>query len=215
MIAYRVTNLNDKKVYIGKTTQTLSQRKSAHLQSVKGGSESNFHRAVRKYGNDSFIWEVLGEYDTIEEMDYAEVNYITEYDSYKNGYNMTKGGDGGLTYKKGTELYERTKHKLGKWKNGNPGATTEAIAKRIETFSKKTDWLSGKAHPNYGHSHNKGILIGDKNPMYGKTPTNARRVIIDGVTYKSVVGAARELGVNKALIRRKCMDIKIKNYKYD
>jgi len=215
MIVYKVTNLNDNKMYIGKTKSNLKVRRAGHYQSVKSGSETNFHRAIRKYGRESFKWEVIGEYNTKEEMDNAEIKYISEYGTFKNGYNMTEGGDGGITYKKGDVLYERIKHKLGNWENGNPGATKEAIAKRLETFSKKTDWLRGESHPNYGHSHNKGILVGSKNPMFGKTPTNARRVTIDGVTYPSVDGAARELGISKNTIRRKCINNKIKNYKYE
>jgi group I intron endonuclease len=214
MIVYKVTNMINGKVYIGKTKSDLKVRKAAHYQSVNRKSKTNFHRALSKWSRTDFKWEILGEYNTNEDMDTAEINYIKEYDTYKSGYNMTKGGDGGVTYQRGDELYERIKHKLGKWKNGNPGATEEAIAKRVETFSKKTDWASNENHGNYGHSYNKGILIGVKNPMYGKTPTNARKVECDGVVYDSVELAARELGVHKVTIRRRCLNEKNKNYKY-
>ena len=214
MVVYKVTNMINGKVYIGKTESDLKVRRAGHYQSVKRGSESNFHRALRKGNRNDFKWEILNEYNTKEDMNIAEVNYIKEYDTYKNGYNMTEGGDGGTTYQKGDNLYERIKHKLGKWENGNPGATPKAIDKRIETF-KNTKWLSGEAHGNYGHSHNKGCNIGDKNPMFGKTPTNARRVIIDNVVYPSVEGAARELGVSKNTIRRRCLNDKIVNYIYE
>jgi len=216
MIVYKVSNVNNDKVYIGKTIHAMSRRRANHYQDARSGSETNFHRALRKYKPTDFTWEIIGKYNTKEEMDSSEIKYISEYNTFKNGYNMTEGGDGGshTLYKKGTEGWNRIKHKLGKWKNGNPGATEEAIAKRIETF-KNTTWVSGKAHSNYGHSHNKGILIGDKNPMYGKTPTNARRVIIDGVTYKSIAESAREVGVTTRTIRQRCLNDKIKNYKYE
>ena len=213
MLVYKVTNMINGKVYIGKTESDLMVRKVGHYQSVKDGSETNFHRALRKGNRGDFKWEILNEYNTKEDMDTAEINYIMEYDTYKSGYNMTKGGDGGVTYQKGDELYERIKHKLGKWESGNPGATEEAIGKRIESF-KNVNWSSGEDHGNYGHSHNKGILVGDKNPMYGKTPTNARKVECDGVVYDSVESAARELGVHKVTIRRRCLNDKNKNYKY-
>jgi|10_taG_2_1085330.scaffolds.fasta_scaffold120897_2 group I intron endonuclease len=214
MIVYKVTNLNNKKVYIGKTIQPLTRRKSDHIKSANNGSETNFHRAIRKYGVDSFKWELIRKYSTLEEMNNAEIKYISEYDTFKNGYNMTEGGDGGTTYRKGDELYNRIKHKLGKWPNGNPGATLDAIAKRMETF-KNVEWSKGTNHSNYGHSHNKGCLLGDKNPMFGKTPTNARRVIIDSITYPSITRAATELGISKNTIRRRCINNKIKNYKYE
>ena len=215
MVVYKVTNNENGKVYIGKTHQTLKQRKWAHYNSARNsGSDTNFHRALRKYPKDSFQWEVIATTNTDVELNNLEMQFITEYDSFKSGYNMTEGGDGGFTYKKGTEMYDRIKHKLGKWKNGNPGATTEAIAKRLKSF-KDVEWPTGEEHSNYGHSHNKGILVGELNPMYGKTPTNARRVIIDGITYPSVASAARNCGVGCSTIRRRCKNLKIKNYKYE
>ena len=111
MVVYKVTNMINGKVYIGKTESDLKVRRAGHYQSVKDGSETNFHRALRKGNRDDFKWEILNEYNTKYDMDTAEINYIKEYDTYKSGYNMTKGGDGGVTYQRGDELYERIKHK--------------------------------------------------------------------------------------------------------
>jgi group I intron endonuclease len=202
MIIYKVTNLSNGKVYIGKTTLTLNKRKARHYASANRGSETNFHRALRVYSTECFRWEILSKANDETELNKLEVKYINEYNSYKNGYNMTEGGTGGFTYKKGTEMYERIKHKLGKWKNGNPGATKEAIEKRLETF-KKVNWAKGKAHSNYGHSHNKGCLLGSNNPMYGKVPTNARRIQIDDKTYDSIAAAARGEGVTTNTIHNR------------
>lgn len=213
MIIYKVTNLTNGKVYIGKTITKLSKRKVRHYTSAKRGSETNFHRALRIYPVECFEWEILYEAHNSHELNELEINYIKEYNSYEKGYNMTEGGDGGATIKKGTELYERVKHKFSNWKNGNPGATPDAIKKRVETF-KTVKWASGKSHSNYGHSHNKGCLLGKDNPMYGKTPTNARMVIINGITYKSVASAARELNTHSGKIRKLCLDTKEKNYNY-
>lgn len=211
MVIYKVTNKENGKVYIGKTSRELKQRLWAHYKSVRSGSETNFHNALRKYPKDSFQWEVIATTDNNDELNQLEVQFIKEYDSFKSGYNMTEGGDGGFTYKKGTEMYDRIKHKLGKWKNGNPGATPEAIAKRLESF-KNVDWPKGEEHPNYGHSHNKGILVGELNPMYGKTPTNARKIQVDDKVYDSVAQAAKDLGVSTTTMFSRLK--KLENYKY-
>ena len=207
MVVYKVTNMINGKVYIGKTESDLKVRRAGHYKSVKRGSESNFHPALRNGNRDDFKWEMLGEYNTKEEMDNAEIKYISEYDTFKNGYNMTEGGDGGITYKKGDELYERIKHKLGKWKNGNPGATPEAIAKRVETFSKKTDWLRGEQHPNYGRI---------RWDMRDKPGNGAKPVIVDGVEYASTGKAAVALGLKDSeVVRHRCnCTRKWKNYNY-
>jgi len=57
------------KVYIGKTESDLKVRRAGHYQSVKRGSESNFHRALRKGNRNDFKWEILNEYNTKEDMD--------------------------------------------------------------------------------------------------------------------------------------------------
>ena len=211
MLIYKVTNKLNGKIYIGKTKQTLSKRKSAHYKRVMENSPTNFHNALRLYGKDNFIWEILIECDDNIKLNEYEIHFINEYDTYKNGYNMTEGGDGGITYKKGDELYNRVKDKLGKWKNGNPGATPKAIEKRLKTFQ-NTKWVSGESHGNFGHKNNVGILVGEKNPMFGKTPTNARKIKINGVYYDSIKKASLELKMAEKTIRNRCLDNKNINY---
>ena len=208
MIIYKVTNLLNDKVYIGKTVSTLTKRRLNHYSSIKNKSSiTNFHNALKKYPKNSFVWEVLDTAETIEELNILEIKYIDKFNSYKSGYNMTTGGDGGITYKKGTELYERTKHKLGNWKNGNPGSTPEAIKKRVETF-KNVKWKSGKNHGNYGKS---------RLDMLGKPSNNSKPVIVNGIEYLSTGVAAKELGLNSSeVVRVRCNSTskKWKNYYY-
>jgi len=214
MIIYKVTNLKNHKVYIGKTTQELKKRKWNHYDiAYNQDSQTNFHRALRLYDKNVFEWETLLEVDNLDTLNKMEVRFIKKYDSFKNGYNMTEGGDGGFTYKKGTELYERIKHKLGKWENGNPGSSPIAITKRLQTF-KNTTWRSGKEHGNHGHSHNKGILMGERNPMFGKVPKNARKVEINGKIYESIRSAYTNTGISMSTIRKRCLDINNNEYKY-
>lgn len=212
MIIYKVTNKENNKVYIGKTIRELKQRKWAHYDSARNlKSETNFHRALIKYPKESFVWEIIANATNEDELNQLEIKFIKEYDSFKSGYNMSIGGTGGLTYRKDTPLYNRIKHKLGKWKNGNPGATKEAIDKRVETF-KTTNWKRGETHGNYGHTRNIGKGLGKDNPMFGKVPTNARKVEVDGVVYDSVTASATALGVSTNTILNRLK--KLENYKY-
>jgi|688.fasta_scaffold04739_24 group I intron endonuclease len=206
MIIYKVTNKLNNKIYIGKTKQSLLKRKAAHYKSAESNSPSNFHNALRFYSKDDFIWEIEQVCSNEIELNQYESHFIEKYDTYTIGYNMTFGGDGGLTYRKGDELYERVKPKLGKWKNGNPGATTEAIRKRVETF-KNVKWISGELHKNFGHRHNAGILVGKKNPM-------ARQIIVDGVEYETIINASSVLLIPESTIRYRCNSENYKNYKY-
>lgn len=206
MIIYKVTNLKTNKIYIGKTIKSLKERTIGHYdQALYMNSQTNFHRALRKYNKSDFKWEVLCECISNDELNQKEIFYINEFDTYKTGYNMTEGGDGGATFKKGDRLYHRIKHKLSNWKNGNPGATKEAIAKRVETF-KNTKWVSGKNHGNYGKP---------RIDMLGKVAHNSKPVIIDGIEYVSTGIAAKELGLKDSeIVRVRCHSKKWKNYKY-
>lgn len=51
------------------------------------------YQAIRKYGVENFSFEVLEECD-ISLLDEKEVYYINLYNSYKEGYNATLGGQG-------------------------------------------------------------------------------------------------------------------------
>ena len=104
---YRHWIVNDKgieKSYIGITTKTLDKRWGndgyRYLKDV-----TKFSNAIKKYGWNNFEHDVIGivEADTKEQLkldlDEWEIYYIEKYDSFKNGYNSTKGGEGIVGFK--------------------------------------------------------------------------------------------------------------------
>lgn len=92
-IIYRATNIKNGKVYIGQTIRTLGIRKSHHFTCSRNRLDNIcFHNALRKYGKDSFRWEVLDKALSREELDLLEKKYIIKYDSINNGYNVLDGG---------------------------------------------------------------------------------------------------------------------------
>ena len=71
------------------------------------------YKAFNKYGLESFEYLIL-EYVEIQDniknvLDELEKKYIFEYNSYKNGYNQTVGGDYGIL---GYKMSEEQKQKL-------------------------------------------------------------------------------------------------------
>jgi group I intron endonuclease len=94
MIIYKCQNKISGKIYIGQTIKTLDERKLTHLNSSKF-AKSKFHKALKSYGIDSFDWEVLATATTKEQLNKLEIDYINQYDSINNGYNMVDGGTGG------------------------------------------------------------------------------------------------------------------------
>lgn len=55
--------------------------------------EKTLYRAFRKYGLENFKFEVLLECE-VEALANNEILLIKKYDTYKNGYNETEGGEG-------------------------------------------------------------------------------------------------------------------------
>lgn len=90
---YSATNMINNKMYIGQTIHSLKRRKASHLTSVKQ-KKTIFQRAINKYGKENFIWEIIDYADCPEELDEKEIYWISYFDTYRYGYNMTIGGQG-------------------------------------------------------------------------------------------------------------------------
>ena len=84
------------KYYVGQTIETMEQR--AGKDGIRYGwadpnCNTKFARSIRKWGWDAFKCRVLEEvYE--EDLDELEKFYIEQFNSYKNGYNSTLGGEG-------------------------------------------------------------------------------------------------------------------------
>lgn len=98
---YKATNKINGKSYIGKTIN-FDRRKHQHLTG-KGGTCA-FKNAINKYGGDCFCFEIILfiEMDDIKllnkKLSEMEVFYIKQYNTFKNGYNATLGGEGTSGY---------------------------------------------------------------------------------------------------------------------
>ena len=88
--------INGKK-YVGVTGKGLLVRLRQHIQLANAGSETFFHRAIRKYGVANIVSTVLFESVSREEALEKEKDYILMFRSNDqlHGYNLTSGGDGG------------------------------------------------------------------------------------------------------------------------
>ena len=92
---YKITNNINGKIYIGKTMRSIKQRWKEHLANIKKEECKNrpLYRAINKYGVENFSIEEIEECSDIILSD-REKYWIEYYNSFKNGYNATKGGDG-------------------------------------------------------------------------------------------------------------------------
>lgn len=89
-IIYKITNKVNGKSYIGQTRYTIEFRLKQHQYKK---DNTYFHNAIQKYGIENFDMKILEECN-IEDLNSREIFYIAKYDTFKNGYNLTIGGDG-------------------------------------------------------------------------------------------------------------------------
>lgn len=135
---YKVTNKSNGKLYIGQTSRGVEKRKSAHIRNSFNENaldyDCAFHRAIRKYGPENFIWEVVGICNTVSESNEAEVELIAEYNSCHGiGYNSNEGGGSNLGFKHSEEakdrirraIIERGNSELLEWIKNNPDLVKE------------------------------------------------------------------------------------------
>jgi len=101
-IIYCYVNKVNGKCYVGQTIHE-SRRKIAHIQDAfKYNKQTPFHRAIRKYGVDTFEYIVL---DTVNVnvLNEKETYWISKLDSYKKGYNATEIGGSNRGFKRSKE----------------------------------------------------------------------------------------------------------------
>lgn len=91
---YKITNNINQKSYIGKTERTISIRYKEHLRH-KDYLDQPLYRAFRKYGIENFSINQIEECDNAI-LDEREIYWINYYQTYKDGYNATAGGEGSI-----------------------------------------------------------------------------------------------------------------------
>ena len=86
MYIYKLTNLINKKAYVGLTTQLkLEKRIKQHIRD----KESVISKAIKKYGFANFLVEVIEELTDLEVLKEKEIYYINYFKTLKpNGYNI-------------------------------------------------------------------------------------------------------------------------------
>lgn len=96
---YVITNDVNNKQYVGKTSDTIEQRFKIHLKDSQNRKNElrPLYQAMNKYGTEHFYIEKLEECSAKEASE-REVFWIEKLDTYKNGYNATRGGDGKVLY---------------------------------------------------------------------------------------------------------------------
>lgn len=165
---YSFVNLVNGKRYIGQAVDIDRRIKSHYLRLIRSVDDAlKLQNAWNKYGYQNFVVETLisAEEEHTKEylkswLDYLEKDYIQYYDSHKNGYNCTDGGEGNLGYvhsdetkqkqrikRLGKPLSNETKIKMSKSLKGLK--RTESTKLKISLTKKKKVLLISPLNDNY------------------------------------------------------------------
>lgn len=135
-VVYKITNEVDGKFYIG-STNNLIKRYYTHIHDIRSGKNTcvKLIRAVSKYGEENFKFEIVCECPTNEVLK-TEQEYI---DSLKPHYNVAKIAGSNLGIKRTEEV------KLKKSASQKKNWEDEAYRiKHLENLSK--NWKTGSSH---------------------------------------------------------------------
>lgn len=164
---YKITNLVNNKIYIGKTSGgSIKHRWRQHINLTNQGEEKAnkdgrrrfllINRAMKKYGVDNFQIEQIFESDDHSTTRDKEIELIASFNSTDRniGYNISKGGDGAF----GFRFTEEQKKKMSEKRRGTKmGKNNSFYGKKHSDETKK---LISESKIGQG--------IGSNNPFYGK-----------------------------------------------
>lgn len=145
---YKITNKTNGKIYVGQSID-IYKRWRQHLKQVRKGSTSKFYNALRKYKEDNFEFEIIERCDQSIIND-REIYWISQLNSFEEGYNLTLGGEGSKGKVYSTEEKEKNRAKsIGRNK---PILQINREGKLVKEWfsckemSKKTDFLFSNIH---------------------------------------------------------------------
>lgn len=113
-IVYTAVNKTNGKFYVGVTTRGINHRKRAHFSEARRGRRGKFYAAIRKYGEDTFIFSAIAECRTYKAALARERELI---EALRPEYNSTLGGEGALGYRHPPEVIKR----IADLRRGKPG----------------------------------------------------------------------------------------------
>jgi len=142
MWIYKITNIQNNKIYIGQTVRPIKDRFHRHINDALNNIiDTHFARAIRKYGKDSFYIEEIDSAKNQDELNKKEQYWIQYYNSVKDGYNETDAlfKCGGNTYQSKTEKeMEIIKERIRQTKLGSKNPMAKKI-KRINIATNEID----------------------------------------------------------------------------
>lgn len=220
-LIYKVTCLSNGKIYIGQTRQSLEDRKGVHIsKSLNHRDNYRFHNAIRKYGKENFLWEIVeNNIDSQNLLNEREIYWIAYYNSQNPdvGYNMTPGGESSepLDRWRGEHPEEVSKQARIGWEKmraileANPEKDAERQRKAAEGARR-----FAKEHPDKKREISYQIYLNHKEQQdkqmeeFHRQQSKPVKCLETGKVYPSVSEASRQTGISQGNISSCCLGVR-------
>lgn len=190
---YKIRNSVNDKIYVGKTTRSVSQRWEDHIKELHRPRKyaSKLYRAMSKYGEDKFFIETIEECDNAL-LDERERYWIRFYNTTEKGYNITIGGDGHNVIDDNEKMYLLTLWNCGLMMNEiekRTGRNHKAISRILYENGVTKDEINARQAKISRNSNGKTVYVYDLKGRYLKS-------------YHSVAEASEDTGIRSDTISK-------------
>lgn len=209
---YKIVQISTGIVYIGQTKMKFIKRYWHHRWKLKHNNHDNkyLQNTWNKYGENDFKFEVIHILKEHENLDELEIMYISKYDSYNNGFNLTTGGDGknncpmsekakkivgmkNRIHNMGKKHTEKTKIQMSK-SSQHRKLTSEQIEKLKQSRLEKG--FSNESKQKMSKSH-----LGSNNAVSVINEVQAKNIKIKLIKGERMINISKELNINYAIIK--------------
>lgn len=147
---YKITNKLNGKVYIGQTINI--EKRFDKYKKLQCRRQPKLYNALKLYGIENFIFEILDTADDLSTLDFLEDIYVLCFDSIEHGYNCIPGG-------RSNRLSKESILKMSISLTGKRRSAESKLKQSISSSGKKRSLLAiqniskckkGNKNPNFG-----------------------------------------------------------------
>lgn len=200
---YKITNKINGKSYIGQSIHIEKRWKEHKSMQHYDDYKTTLYSAFRKYGIENFTFKVLVQCGK-EDLDDLEKYYIKKYDTFKNGYNMNRGGQ------KCNPTHSKEQHrKIGLKHKGkrNSKETRNKISQSLKLYYSKYGVSEEKRRKISETSKNRKMSLEAKEKISNKVSKKIYQYDLQGNlinSYKNAREANKMTNINYANISSCC-----------
>jgi len=177
---YKITNLIDGKIYIGK-------HQTSNLDDAYMGSGNHLHSAKQKHGLENFKKEILHVFESEDEMNAKEAELVNEeFCAREDTYNICPGGKGGWGYVNQNRDFAEHNSKIAKLRDYSDETYRNRLSEAVKKSPKHTGWKKFDGFKGKKHSEETKRKMSLARKKSNHSSTKGKIWINDGISNKMI-----------------------------